>query len=96
MIAEASPHQIDTTITIDLNDSFAINNLIQKGSDKLYLSDIAVIEDLLRVVCFIPTSQIYIIKDYDTIEHRNFLAYKIKTSFKDVLNSIKLEKDEKK
>jgi hypothetical protein len=93
---ETSSHQIDTNIIIDLNDSFAINDLIQKASDKLYLSHIEVIEDLLRVLCFIPTSQIYIIKDCDALEHLYLLTYKTKTSFKDVLNSIKLETYEKK
>jgi hypothetical protein len=94
MEPETSPQLIDTNITIDLNDPFTINNLIQKGSDKLYISDELVIEDLLRVVCFIPLSQVYINKDYDTIDHQFILTYKTRASFKDVLNSVKLFKDE--
>jgi hypothetical protein len=48
-----------------------------------------VVNDLLRVVYFIPTSQIYIIKDYDAIERHYTLSYKTKTSFKDVLKFLK-------
>jgi hypothetical protein len=81
---------------INLLEDFNINDIIEKASNKKYESDIEVIEDLLKVFCFIPTSQVYEVKDYGTIQKHYKFSYKMKLSFKDILNSIKIRKEEKK
>jgi hypothetical protein len=81
---------------IKLHEDLNINDIIEKASNKKYESDIEVIEDLLKVICFIPTSQVYEVKDYDTMQRHYKFSYKMQSSFKDILNSIKIRKEEKK
>jgi hypothetical protein len=81
---------------IDLHEKFDVNDIIEKAGDNQYRAEKDVIEDLLKVICFILTSQIYVEKDYDAIQKHYKFSDKTKSAFKDILNSIKLWKDEKK
>jgi hypothetical protein len=71
---------------IDLHEDFDINDIIEKAGDNRSRAEKEVIEDLLRVICFIPTSQIYVVKDYDVIQKHYKFSYKTKAVFKDILN----------
>jgi phage/plasmid-associated DNA primase len=88
--------KISSITAIDLQEQFDINDIIEKASNKKYEKDSEVIEDLLKVTCFVPTSQIYVVKDYNAIQKHYRLTYKTKAVFKDILNTIKLRKEEKK
>jgi hypothetical protein len=55
---------------IDLMNPFSINDIITNASNNAYVDDDeALITDLMKVVAFIPVSQIYVVKDYNTIQN---------------------------
>jgi hypothetical protein len=78
---------------IDLLEDFSINDIIGKALDGEYSDDDnALINDLLRVVAFIPVAQLYIVKDNNPINDSFHITYKSKKAFMNILEFIKVRK----
>jgi predicted house-cleaning NTP pyrophosphatase (Maf/HAM1 superfamily) len=84
--------------SINLKTEIFINTLISKytGQNNDDVPDSDIVDDLLQCVAYIPTEQIYVVKNFDAINKRYVLKYVTKATLKDILSAIKIRKEGKK